>query len=369
MRQQGFVLVAAIWLLAVLAMAAGFFSLWLQRSIQLAQIQLERSQGAIDIQSTQATILYMLSTHGFSQAGIEIPTQNGASPTQPTSMSLDDFLQGGKSSPTIQDAKPSSTINDMGEVIYTIDGNEVRLDNTVYSGVGSSYFAIQDNAGLITLPHIKPSQLTRLLELAGYASSTNPEELIAKLQDYTDPDDLHRLNGAESYHYQQASMTPPSNTDLKTPYQITSILGWTQYPRLLTNKDISLALSVAPKNLLNLNTATKTTLLVELNIDEVTADTLIQARNEHPFESTYDAMNRTGLSIANIYEETITFPSRIFRIYFWHKEARLERMISIRLNNFANHASPWLIANDISQTISEQHANAETQKPETRLFD
>lgn len=356
MRQQGFVLVAAIWLLAILAMAAGFFSLWLQRSIELAQIQLDRSQGTIDIQSTQSTVLYMLSTYGISQAGIEIPSNTTQ---QQATMSLDDFFQGAK----------SPAINDMGERVYTIDGNEIHMNNTSYKGMGSSYFAIQDNAGLINITQIKPHQLTRLLDIAGYGANTNPEELIDKLQDYIDPDDLHRLNGAESYHYRQASMHPPANAELKTSLQISSILGWNQYPNLLINKDIMPALSIAPKNLMNINTATKVAMMVELEIDDVTAEKLIQTRNESPFASINEVTTRANLPIANLFEQATTFPSTTFRIYFWHKDARLEREISIKLNDFARHSSPWLIANDLSQTLSEQHANAESQKPETHLFD
>jgi general secretion pathway protein K len=361
MRQQGFILVAAIWLLAVLAMAAGFFSLWLQRSINLAQIQLERSQGAIDIQSTQATALYMLSTYGLSQAGIEIPVQSTNAPSQPASMSLDDFFKG--------TSTPSVTLDEMGDVIHTIDGNEIRLDSSSYTGLGTSFFALQDNGGLIDVVRINPQQLTRLLNLAGDSTNNRPEELIAKLQDYVDPDDLHRLNGAESYHYQQASMPPPTNTSLKTPAQLTSVLGWNQYPQLLTDDNLYFSLSITPRNLLNLNAATKTAMMVELDIDEATADHLIQRRNERPFSSLHEVVSQTDLYTAAIYDQASVYPSRVIRLYLWHKEARLERVISIRLNNLASHASPWLIATDISQTISEQHANAESQKPETRLFD
>jgi general secretion pathway protein K len=357
MHQKGFVLVATIWLLAILAMAAGFFALWLDRSLKLAQIQHDRSQGALDILATKSTLLYMLSTNGISQAGLRVPTDSAA--PQESSISLDDFFLGAPNT--------TNKMNDMGEIILTIDGNEIHFDNTSYKGIGSARFAIQDNAGLISLTQLNKTQLELLMQTAGY-TNVNTNELIDKLQDYIDSDDLHRLNGAESYHYRQEGIAPPTNEPLKTSREIQHILGWNQYPNLLTNQKLAQSLTVVPNGQVNLNTATRETLKIELGLDEISIDKILEEREKAPFQTVNEVNSRTKLPLIGLIEKTITFPSSELRIYFWHKGARLEREISIKLNDLAHLSTPWLIGDDFSQSLSEQHVQAESQKPKTNLF-
>lgn len=358
MHQRGFVLVATIWLLAILAMAAGFFALWMDRSLKLAQMHHDRSQGALDIQATQATLFYMLGTNGISQAGLEIPIDSEA--TKESTMSLDEFFQGAR--------EPAIAVDEMGNKVHSIDGNEIHFDGTSYEGIGSARFAIQDNAGLISVMQLRKPQLERLMKAAGY-TNVNSGELIDKLQDYTDFDDLHRLNGGESYHYRQEGIAPPTNEQLKTPYELKQVLAWNQYPNLLTNPKLAQSLTVTPDGLINLNTATRDTLSIVLDLDEASIETILAEREKALFKTIDEVNLRTRLTIPGLVEQTVTFPSSQLRIHFWHKGARLERVISIKLNDLARLSSPWLISEDLSQSLSEQHVKAESQKPKTILFD
>jgi len=63
--------------------------------------------------------------------------------------------------------------------------------------------------------------------------------LVAKLKDYIDLDDLHRLNGAESFHYRQRNLPPPTNRFLSNPMECKRILGWAEQSGLW--KDLALA--------------------------------------------------------------------------------------------------------------------------------
>lgn len=193
--QKGFVLVATVWLLAILSMAAAVFAAWVNIGVENAQKQHDYTQGSIDIASTRATLFYLLATQGMTSAGLTMPTQGVSNGPKKATMSLDDFLAG---------APPS----DMGQMSTGIIGSELRLDGSVYEGSGSAYFSIYDESGFISLNSPQKEWLTRFLMLM-CCSLEKSKELIDKLQDYTDADDFHRLNGAESYHYAQKKIRAP----------------------------------------------------------------------------------------------------------------------------------------------------------------
>ena len=139
--QTGFVLVAALWLLAILTIAASFFALWTQNVVTIIQSRQNDIQGEIDILSTKANLMYLLSTQRFTIAGLTIPD------------ALPDFIV----SDNIWDNEPT---------VLPV-GKEIRLDDTVYHGYGNAFFALQDEGGLINLNLANNPVLSRLLEELG----------------------------------------------------------------------------------------------------------------------------------------------------------------------------------------------------------
>ena len=61
--QRGFILVATLWLLAIITIAAGYFAERVSRAIHLAQQKQDVAEQLIEFANTRADILYDLIHH------------------------------------------------------------------------------------------------------------------------------------------------------------------------------------------------------------------------------------------------------------------------------------------------------------------
>ncbi|MEZ5671026.1 MAG: type II secretion system protein GspK [Thiotrichaceae bacterium] len=199
MSNKGFILVLTLWLLAILTIAASFFALWTERLIEQTRIAQQNMQGEIDMASTQSNILYLFATQRYTFAGLLIPT--AINPQPMSFMSDEEFAR------MLED--PNFHGGSGQQFTYT-PGGEIHLDDRVYQGHGSGRFAVQDEGGLINLNSASEAMLSRLMGLLGIDAEWR-SPLVAKLQDYTDFDDLHHINGAEAYEYQQENLPPPQS--------------------------------------------------------------------------------------------------------------------------------------------------------------
>ncbi|MDO8344641.1 MAG: type II secretion system protein GspK [Cellvibrio sp.] len=354
-HQQGFILVGTIWLLAILALAAAVFAKWVEAGIATAQEQHNYTQGNIDIASTKATLFYLLSTQGMSAGGLTVPTPQGTE--QKLNISLDNFLSG---APAFQD--------DMGAELTQPTGNELRLDGTAYQGTGSAYFSIVDESGLLSINTPNSTELYQMLLYLGYDVSKSTD-LIDKLLDFKDFDDAHRLNGAERYHYIQKKLPPPANSLLLTRFQLSSIIGWKEAKELWETPNLLDNLTTSRKAAININTASKEALVIALNLTQSQAEALVEARENAPFQHLLDAESRSKQKLTDRFDIIRVLPSATLRIHFWHKGARLDREVSIELNNVASRGAPWLIASDISLKLPTHYVKTNPVEPQTNLFD
>ena len=71
--QRGFVLVATLWLLAIMTIGAAFFAAWTEKAVRLAGDLQAGIQADIDMRSTEATVLYLLGTQRMTLAGLTLP--------------------------------------------------------------------------------------------------------------------------------------------------------------------------------------------------------------------------------------------------------------------------------------------------------
>jgi hypothetical protein len=163
-HQKAFVLVTTLWMLAILTIAASFFALWTQHALSLAQTMQDDLQGEIDMHSTQATIIYLLTTQRTTIGGLVLP---------------------------IEDEKEAAELEEkLNDSILAV-GGEMAIDDRPYFGYGKALFALQDEAGLLSINFADNSILNRLLGLLGVEEELRPP-LIAKYHDYIDLDELHR---------------------------------------------------------------------------------------------------------------------------------------------------------------------------------
>lgn len=339
-NKKGFILVATLWILAMLSIAASFFALWTQRAVTIAQDRQADIQGKIDMQSTQANIIYLLTTRRFTIAGITLPSQS----------------------------KIIDKNNKNYEEEYTIlpVGNEIAMDDRSYFGHGKALFALQDEGGLINIHFETEDTLARLLGLLGVEPKWQ-QPLIAKLKDYVDLDDLHRINGAESYHYKQRNLPPPTNRYLFHQTELQRILDWKEQSVLWKNHQLRqlthLWIAARP----NVNTAPSLVLQAAYNISAEAARRIIKMRETQPFYYTSRVSQIAGEPL-DIDSLDVNWIAGAPRITLWYDGAQRMRQIYIRLTPNAVNRKPWQIEFDLEFKLLPTYTKKTPHHVQTTIF-
>lgn len=233
--QHGFVLVATLWILAIITIAASYFAERVSRSIALAQQKQETVQQLVEFANTRADILYRLGTTSFSFYGLGEPPA-------------------------------------------------ISLDDRPYRGSGEDIIRLQDNRGLLNVNFVEQNMLSRLLGQLGVPAEKR-DAMLDTLLDYTDNDDLRRLNGAEAAEYAALGLPAPPNELLSTPFQLKNIIGWRGQPGLWENQRLLRLVTTSRVNGFNPNTAPLEILASLPGSTREGTETLIRLRNEKPLYS------------------------------------------------------------------------------------
>ena len=176
-RPRGFVLVLTIWILAAISIATAYFGERVQASLRAAVTRQDINSAELALSDGRAEILFRLATLPVTVWGLGDPP------------------------------------------------NVIRLDGRPYAEAGGT-LELQDVAGLIGLNAFSDDAMSRLLTTLGVAQPRHAS-LIDALRDYTDADDLRRLNGAESAQYAAAGLpSGPRNGPLTSPLELRDVLGW-----------------------------------------------------------------------------------------------------------------------------------------------
>ncbi|MDP2829639.1 MAG: type II secretion system protein GspK [Sulfuricellaceae bacterium] len=232
-KQRGFVLVLTLWVLVIVAIAAGYFSERVARAVELAQQSRQNTQAIIDMEGTRAEILYRLG---------------------------------------------SSSLNEYG---LGRGNTSISLDNRPYQGMGKTLVRLQDNRGLLNLNLTTDDSLQRFLGLMGVPAEQRGH-LIDTLRDFVDADRLHRLNGAEEEEYRALNLPPPPNRKLITPLEAKRIIGWRDFPQLWKNGKLAELTTTSLSVGINPNTAPAEILATLPGITEEMAQIIIARRKLFP---------------------------------------------------------------------------------------
>lgn len=109
------------------------------------------------------------------------------------------------------------------------DGSTIiATDRTIYQIGANHWVTLQDSGGLLNLNNFDPELLSRHLQNCGVPQEQTPA-LLDALQDYTDSDNLSRINGAESDLYTWNKRPPPRNSPLLSSAEIWNIWGWSNF--------------------------------------------------------------------------------------------------------------------------------------------
>jgi len=266
-KQQGFVLVLTLWVMVIVAMAAGYFAEHVSHAVELAHQSRQNTSAMIDMAGTRAEILYRLGTTSMTEYGLG-----------------------------------------RGNVA-------LNLDNRAYQGLGKTLVQLQDNRGLLNLNIVDDGRLQRFLGLMGIPADQRGH-LIDTLRDYTDADNLHRLNGAEKEDYLALGLPPPTNDKLITPWEAKRIIGWRDYPQLWQNGRLANMTTTSLSVGINPNTAPAEVLATLPGITEEIAQVIIARRKLFPIinEAQIVAITSVPLNQAFGAGGVVVIPSDAIRI-------------------------------------------------------
>jgi hypothetical protein len=123
----------------------------------------------------------------------------------------------------------------------TIDGltdgvTLIKTDNTPYQVGAKSLVQLQDQGGLISLNIVSRPLLDAYLQKCGVPAERT-EPLLDALEDYTDADNLARINGAERETYALNGLKGPRNSPLLSVPELWSVWGWAAYRSTLEKND------------------------------------------------------------------------------------------------------------------------------------
>lgn len=302
-KERGFVLIAVLGLLMVMSLVATFVAAYAEQRTRQAVVLRQSWQDRLDQQSTIATLLHLVATRPRVAQGYAL--------SSPGDLRL------------AEQNMPALT-----------------ADSRVYQGIGKSRFAIQDEGALLSLLDPDRNRWHALLKGRGLAP-IEADRVLDQLLDYTDQDDLRRLNGANDADYLAKGLQKPTHRLMIGPGEFFNLLEanqWSWAPALLS------MLTARSGQLLNLNTM-PLELLGSLNgIDKETAEKLVTLRQQRPFSSLADANTRVGKLLPLTDELVPGIVSIYTRLMVWSgdNECRQQKWIGISLSPSSTQA-PWEI--------------------------
>jgi len=258
--EAGFILPMAIWIVAIVGLAAASLNAWIMDSVSNAQALRDKVEAQIAFDDIVNELIYFRGRKFQSQRGLEV-----GSPLNPSSVRP----QGG--------IFPSEVSSD----------RVIRMDGRPYIVASRSEYIVRiyDARGLVNLNDTPPRNLRRLFSYFGY-SEAQINRFVDTHQDYRDEDDLIRLAGAEKRDYERRGYTPPRNFHLITPLEAQNIMDWETAEKLWTAHLKSPIFHTCRSTGFNPNTASPLTIVTFVpGIQDDRVAEVIERRESRPFRN------------------------------------------------------------------------------------
>lgn len=337
-HEQGFILAAVLWGVAIIFIVAGIFHHYVQEKIKIGIQAKEHLQQQLDLHSTEQTLLYALSSSRITRAGMTFTRQQ-----------ISEYI-------------------DVEEGVVNTNplGDEMLLDGTNYRGLGSSAFYVQDLMGLVALSAPDSHDLERLM--ANQEPNVQVwQQLLAALQDYIDANDTLRLSGAEKYEYARVGLPAPTNDFLRSEIELSRVYGWHEWLGAHPQFKWQDWLSVRRYSSINPNSMPKSLLIAYFDLSEDVAEQLVRERHKNPFMNLDDFFLRTGISAGLTEENARFFFGNEFQISLWGSGGGQAEMISLQLTPSGPYG-PWQINYKYRTPITSKRDHEPLALQQTRLF-
>ena len=307
---QGFVLVATLWALATLALLAAYLTDIMGADVQRAFDEQQQFQAHLERRSTEATVIYLLATNRMNHRALVLEDEQRFPGSAGSATRLPDDAEA-----------------------------ELSVTGTVYAGVGSARFSLQDESGLVSVNAPRFPLFATVLRSAGI-SSADVQTIVARVEDYIDTDDRPGTGGAERSDYHQHGKPPPPNWIMASPMELSMVLGiddlidadrWERLRPLLT---------VRPVNGYNFNTMHPEILAALLDLDRRRNEGVLDERAKRPLIRLSQIAMLSGKHLDIDELEIATLPSRFQRISLWHENGGAREVVGVELTPLGERA-PW----------------------------
>lgn len=342
-RARGFVLVLVLAMLVILSLLAGGIAATTARLAEQSRQRAQRMQDDVDVASTRATVMYLLSTQRMTVGGLTVDRLVSFGSDGIREMQSD------------QDLESSLPI-----------GNEIALDARIYRGIGEARFAVQDDYGLFGVNWNPPWMLQRLLDQGGGGKATPPQTLINRLLDYQDKDNLYRLNSAEADGYRRAGLRPPTNRPLATPMELMRVMGWPEALSFLSPAELTDTVSSEAVAVVNVNTAPPRVLRTIEGVDGDMAARVVAFRKTQPFLTEVAFFEFLGLG-KSAEAPIAVYPAMSGTLKLWPSHGGQVGLVHWTLTPVENGGRPW--REDYELIQSQANASDAVAYPvRSRLF-
>jgi general secretion pathway protein K len=169
----------------------------------------------------------------------------------------------------------------------------------VQLGAGQFTYRLRDEEALLNLNTVQPGRLEALLEALGVQRGAR-DQIVDSIQDWRDPNDEHRLNGAESDDYYLKLPVPyrARNANLESVSELLQIRGIT--PEIFYGHErgagLADAVTVRSVGQININT-TSPLVLRALGLSDAEAGAVIQTRRDTPYVTVPGQFGGRGFSV------------------------------------------------------------------------
>lgn len=246
--------------------------------------------------------------------------------------------------------RPLTPLGFAGTTLLRVDGRPYRLPSGVWASV-------QDLRGLISIVSYDPGVMTRFLISQGVPAN-NAAGLIDKLADYSDLDNLHRLNGAEADDYAAAGLPPPRNDWPLSPYELSLMAGWRDFPALWERA--SDHFTAVRDGWLNPNTATPSVLAALPGATPQAVGALLELREQgFHVDSSAALVELTGIRVPD--DPVAFYPGVFYRVRLWRPGDVRAVEYTLMLAPDAR-LLPWLIL-EVRQVLRPTHDDVKPAPP------
>ena len=311
-KREGFILAATLWALVALTVVAVYVDGITRTNVDNAYRTKRMLQAELDRRSTEATLLYLLTTNRMNRRGLVLEAEQR-------------FATG------------RASLDDTG------DGT-LELAGEAYLGLGEVAFSLQDELGLVSVNAPSYPQLSRVLESIGVAED-DVAGLMPRLRDYIDVDGDLTLDGAEAYDYARTGRPPPGNFFLTTSMELNRVLGAESLLDRAQRQRLRAMTTPRLVSGLNFNTMPPpvAAAVLETDIDDLAA--FLAAREEESLTRLDRIFQLTGQSANVASDRIVPSPSVFVRMTTWWQHGGARTVVGISLTPAARFeppvSAPW----------------------------